>query len=133
MCNTCNTGYTTMPTSSYYSHQGCGCGCPCLYGLLSWLFGGCCGYQRQTQSVCRDACGNLRITNGNNCARSCGCGCASQTATANSNASFGCYTFCGRVGNGVATPTVSADNYYARQYGLNSCGATYNSCGCGCN
>lgn len=144
MCNTCNMGYTTSATSSGCPYQNYGCGCnSCCCPFLSWLFGGCYGCQTQTQSVCRDCNGCLRIvnrSNGSTCG--CGCGCARQTATTNdtsttnngnTNGLFGCYSVCGRIGSGVLNATAGTDSYYARQYGLNGCGTNYNSYRCGCN
>ena len=160
MCNTCNTGYTNANSSRCgcnscqgYARQtcgcqngarqsrGCGCGCGCNAcgcGLLSWLFS---NNTASAQSVCRDCNGCLRITNRSNgcgsCSHSCGCGCVNGTATANNgngNGLYGCYTVCGRLGNGSAVTTANdEDGYYARQYGLpRSCGS-YSSCNCGCD
>ena len=138
MCNTCNTGYTNRCSSYGNSCQNYGCNCFSC-GLLNWLFGGNCGYNRQ--SVCRDCCGNLRIVNrSNGCNHSCNCGCAgnttSQSNTTNGNAqSFGCYTVCGGFGNNASTTfgvNGNGNDYYDKQYALGR-NASYNSYSCGCN
>lgn len=133
MCNTCNTTNTT--------NSGCNCGCNncgCNNGLLSWLFGnnhscGCGNWsnsvwgQNGCQRICRDCCGNLRITqfsNGCGCNNGCscnnGCGC---------NSGCGCNNGCGGVQANVFTQSSRSSNdyYYARQYGLNG-----RSSRCGC-
>ncbi len=138
MCNTCNTGYTNAYSSRCNGGQNCGCqncarqncGCnSCGCWLLDWLFS---NNTASTQSVCRDCNGCLRIVN-----RSNGCGCANATATANNgnaNGFYGCYTVCGRIGNGSAVTSANVDDsYYARQYGLTRESGSCGSCNCGCN
>ena len=157
MCNTCNTGYTTAYSSRCNGCQNCGCqnyarqNCGCNFcgcWLLNWLFN---NNTASTQSVCRDCNGCLRIVNRScgcgcchhscGCARSNGCGCTNATATANNgngngngNGFYGCYSVCGRIGNGYgATSANVQDSSYARQYGLTRDSGSCGSCNCGFN
>ncbi len=113
MCNFCNVGRST-----------CGCGsCGCL---ANSLFAG------SNQSICRDACGNIRVRQCG-CQNQCGCNhncCCQNSCGSNSgntgsndastgNGQFTCLTFCGNAAtNGTASASNAANGYYARQYGL---------------
>ena len=133
MCNTCNSTYTTNTCR-------CGCNTCCNSCLWSLLFG-------NGQSVCRDCCGNIRVTNScgcnttwngcnntwNRCGGGCGCTNAASANTANTASTdngngFFCTTRC--QGTAFATTlAASGDNYYAETYN----GRGRRSCGCGCN
>lgn len=153
MCNSCyrNTngcayqsacgGQRSCSTQSICTAQST-CGYQNTCGdLLNILF------NRSSQSVCRDCCGNLR-TNGcyrtlspccqtqscchHHCNPCCGCGCGgtggnandggSTSGNGNGNGGFACFTVCGNRGFSTAqtqsTSVIGGDAYYARQYGL---------------
>jgi hypothetical protein len=126
MCNLWNT-------------NGCGCN-SCDW--INTLFG-------NTQSLCRDCCGNIHVYQRRNtcCAchscSPCQSGCCGNgggvtgngnNATGNGNGTtgngggFGCVTVCGGLSGGTGVPTINTDQYYARQYGL----GTYSNRSCGC-
>ncbi len=132
MCYTCSTNYN------------CGNSCGFLGGALNSLF-------NNTQYICRDCCGNVRVNpcHGNtfacnrcsrcgyNRSQSCCHGCGNANTNANGNSgSFACVTYCGNYGANTANVNTmqtsqtngGVDYYYARQYGL--CGYR-NRCSCG--
>lgn len=111
MCNTCN-HYMQCGRCGYTNGYGHSNGC-------SW----------NTQSICRDCCGNIwvRVANGNTqtnvCQCSCACQCGYSNAATNTNTNSNT--------NGVmGTYCVDGNAYYARQYALNG---NTRSCGCGYN
>ena len=122
MCNRCN-------SNASYSNSSCGCNFCC---------NSCCGngwgnfWNSNFQSICRDCCGNIHVSN-NGC-NSCGCNsCSSNNGYGCSDTSSSVYVFtgCNRTSN--ATATSNGSDYYAQQYGLTSTsgcsGTTFGSCG----
>lgn len=135
MCNTCNGNGT--------ARNNCNCCCRCN--------GNCWNFQR----ICRDCNGNIVVRNSNGCCcnncdcngcgsgfwnlfggnnrcgcnnncgcGNCGCGCNSRNNDIN-------VTFCRNCWSGGSTAfATNGDDYYARQYGLNS-RRDRSSCCCG--
>ncbi len=119
MCNFCNVGRST-----------CGYGSFC--GLANSLFAG------SNQRVCRDACGNIHVSqcgsstcdcccqNQCDCNHRCccqnSCSCDNENSgngSSTGNGQFTCLTFCGNSAtNATANASNDANGYYARQYGL---------------
>jgi len=119
MCTMCN-------SSCYQRRSGCNCGCNCGCGngFLAQLFD-------NTQCVCRDCCGNIRVREGacgtyNNNACSChfwnawsGCNGNSTNSANNANTASGngnaCVTVCGEVS--AVSNTASGNGYSPRRCG----------------
>ena len=119
----------TMCNSSCYRRRsscGCGCNCGCGNGFLTQLFD-------NTQCVCRDCCGNIRVREGafgtyNNNAYGChfwnawsGCNgnsanSANSADTANGNGNA-CVTVCGTVS--ASSGAVNGNGYVSRRFGCN--------------
>lgn len=124
MCNQYATGFN-------FGQSGCGCN---SYGYTPY---GCGNGGESRQTICRDCCGNIRVTQ--HVGHCCGChhtcccngtngnGTTTQNGNGQTNGRFTCLTFCG-VNNNPTTAN-AGDLYYARQYGLPPFG--YNR-GCGC-
>ena len=127
--------------------------CNCCCGLWN-LFGGCGStFNRSSQSICRDCCGNIVVREGEgttscgcNACRSCDChhGFCSHygdglVSTNGYGCNRSCMTVCGnaltfpqsRSGCGSSYPCVDGDAYYARQFGMMNLGR--GSCSCGCS
>ena len=122
MYNVCNSG------------ARCGCGCGCGFWNSFW--------NTNTQSICRDACGNIRV----NQAR-CGCQTANtyntcaQATTWNTCGNAQTVGGCGRCCSNLSQ--LNGDAYYVRLYALGNTqttpatggctGTGYNGCGYGYN
>ena len=120
MCNVCNSGVNTR----------CGCSCNMCGGFWNTF------WNTNTQSVCRDCCGNIRA----NQAR-CGYNAYAQnTDTSTSCAAVQTTSGCGGCQSNLSQ--LNGDAYYVRLYALNNTtstastngcgGSVYNGCG-GCN
>ena len=101
MCNVCATHANT--------HCGCGCSCGGFWNGF---------WNTQTQSICRDYCGNIRVNQA-----SCGCNACSNTPVVNTVNANGC----GRCRSNLSQ--LSGDAYYMRLYALGN--PTANTTGCG--
>ncbi len=127
MYNVCNSNVNTR----------CGCGCNTCGGFWNGF------WNTNTQSICRDCCGNIRI----NQAR-CGCQsvyghntCAQTATTWNTCGTAQTNNGCGRCHSDLSQ--YSGDSYYVRLYALGNTqttstaggcgGAGYNGCGNGFN
>lgn len=132
MCNTCNGNGTAR------NNDNCCCSCngnSCNFqricrdcnGNIVVRNSNCCGCGCNSCGCGCNGCGNgfWNLFGGNNrccgCHHHCGCnncGCCSDNFR---NRDINVITFCGNRGSGASTAfATNGDDYYARQYGLNS-------------
>lgn len=114
MYNVCNSG------------TRCGCGCNGCGGFWNGF------WNTNTQCICRDACGNIRVNQA-----SCGCQsayacntCAQTASTCNTGTATQTNSGCGRCRGNLSQ--YSGDAYYVRLYALGNTQTASTTGGSGC-